>query len=177
MRSTRASSASVRCSRAAPRCGRACNSSAGSRSPSPSSAWVLLQAYNSRYPVANAAPDAVRLAARVAFATMQWCAIVAVIGFARRYLNRDHRWRHTLSEAVFPVYILHQTITILLAASLRPLHWAPALEGPVLVAGTFLLSYGGYLLVRRVRLLRPWFGLARQRAAATGRLAVPQQLT
>jgi hypothetical protein len=35
----------------------------------------------------------------------------------------------------------------------------PILEGPILVALTFLLSYLGYLAVRRITLLRPWFGL------------------
>jgi hypothetical protein len=44
--------------------------------------------------------------------------------------------------------------------ALRPLSWPAWLEGPVLIAATFVLSFAGYELVRRVRLLRPWFGLA-----------------
>jgi hypothetical protein len=31
-----------------------------------------------------------------------WNAIIALIGIADRYWNRDHRWRATLNEAVFP---------------------------------------------------------------------------
>jgi glucans biosynthesis protein C len=97
---------------------------------------------------------------RLAFATMQWSALCAAIGFARRHLDRDHRWRQTLTEAVFPVYLLHQTLIILLSQLLLPLRWAPALEGPVLMLGTFVLSAAGYALVRRIAVLRPWFGLA-----------------
>ena len=98
------------------------------------------------------------------FATMQWGALVAAVGFARRHLDRDHPWRRSLTEAVFPVYLLHQTLIILLSQFLISLRWAPALEGPVLIAGTFALSAAGYALVRRIAVLRPWFGLASVRA-------------
>ena len=97
---------------------------------------------------------------RLAFAAMQWSAIVAAVGFARHHLDRDHPWRGTLTEAVFPVYVLHQTLIILLSQALLALRWSPALEAPVLIMGTFALSAAGYALVRRVDVLRPWFGLA-----------------
>lgn len=97
---------------------------------------------------------------RLAFATMQWSALVAAVGFARHHLDRDHAWRKTLTEAVFPVYLLHQTLIIVLAQLLRPLHWAPTLEGPALILATLALSAAGYALVRRIGVLRPWFGLA-----------------
>lgn len=106
--------------------------------------------------------------ARTLFATMQWSAIVAAIGFARVHLNRDHRWRATLAESVFPVYIAHQTLIVLFAMALAPLRWAPALEGPLLAALTLVVSFGVYLAVRRVPGLRTVFGLsAAPRTAAT----------
>jgi len=122
-------------------------------------AWGLLVTYSSHYGAHSPAPEWLRQGQRVVFAAMQWCAIVAALGFARQHLNIDHRARRYLTDAVFPVYILHQTLIILLAVALRPLQWAPAIEGPALVAGTFVLSFAGYELVRRVRTLRPWFGL------------------
>src|SRR5262245_64178108 len=87
---------------------------------------------------------------RTAFAAVQWSAIVAAIGFARVHLNRDHRWRATLAEAVFPVYIVHQTLIVLFAIALAPLRWPVALEGPLLVVLTFGASFAAYLLVRRM---------------------------
>lgn len=96
---------------------------------------------------------------RGAFAAIQWSAIVAAIGFARVHLNRDHRWRATLAESVFPVYIVHQTLIVLFAMVLRPLHWAPAIEGPLLAALTLVASFAVYLAVRRVGALRTVFGL------------------
>ncbi len=114
--------------------------------------------------------------ARSAFATAQWSAVVAAVGFARRHLDRDHRWRQMLAEAVFPVYIVHQTLIIGLAMALAPLQWRAAAEAPVLVVLTFAGSFGLYLLVRRVPVLRPLFGLsARALTGASPALAVAGQ--
>ena len=92
-------------------------------------------------------------------ALLGW-AIVAVLGFGFRHWNADHRWRRYAVEAVFPVYILHQTLIVLLTQALLPLHWPPAVEGPLLVLATFGLSLMGFEMLRRVPLLRPCFGLA-----------------
>jgi glucans biosynthesis protein C len=94
-------------------------------------------------------------------AGLQWCALVAAIGWARQHLNVDHPWRVRLTEAVFPVYILHQTIIIVLLWWLLPLHWPALLEAPLLVLLTFFFSAAGYLLLRRFALLRPWFGMVK----------------
>ena len=101
--------------------------------------------------------------------TQQWCAIVAALGFARRHLNIDNAVRRWLTDAVFPVYILHQTLTILLAHALRGAQLGPGVEAPLLLIGTFALSFAGYEAVRRVRILRPVFGLR----AALNRAASP----
>jgi surface polysaccharide O-acyltransferase-like enzyme len=96
---------------------------------------------------------------------MQWSAIVAAIGFAQRHLNRDHPTRRLLTDAVFPVYIVHQSLIILLAMALAAARWPLGAEAVVLVAGTFTLSWLCFEAVRRVPWLRPWFGLARRDAA------------
>jgi glucans biosynthesis protein C len=95
----------------------------------------------------------------VVLAVFQWCAIAAAVGFAVQHLNFDHPWRATLTEAVFPVYLLHQTVLILAFALLLAWHLAPGFEALLLIALTLVLSSLGYLLVRRLKPLRPWFGL------------------
>ncbi len=94
-----------------------------------------------------------------AYSVQQWCAIVAALGFAQLHLNRDGPARRYLTEAVFPVYIGHQTLILLLAHSLEPLALSPVLEGGMLVVLTLMLSIVGFELVRRVRWFRPLFGL------------------
>lgn len=101
----------------------------------------------------------------VVYSAQQWLMLVAVLGFAHRYLNRDSALRRTFTEAVFPVYVLHQTLTILLARAIAPAQLPQVLEAAVLVIGTFVLSFAGYLIVRRIRWVRPLFGLKRDELA------------
>ena len=115
-----------------------------------------------RWPVAGGLPAAqlATMAARaVAHAVMQWCAIVAAIGFAQRHWNVDNAMRRYLTNAVFPVYIVHQTLILLLAVALLPLALRPAIEAPLIIAATFALSFLIYEVVRRIGWLRPCFGL------------------
>jgi glucans biosynthesis protein C len=99
-------------------------------------------------------------------AIFQWSALVAAFGFAVQHLNVDAPFRVRLVEAVFPVYILHQTILIVASQLLLGLHWRPVVEAPVLIVLTLCLSYFGYEAVRRVGILRPWFGMKSKPNAA-----------
>lgn len=103
-------------------------------------------------------------------AIYQWSALVAAFGFAKSHLNKDAPLRHRLTEAVFPVYILHQTVIVVGSQLLLPLQLPLAVEGPLLILITFALSYAGDELIRRLSLLRPWFGLK----ALDEELRVPQ---
>lgn len=129
--------------------------------------WVAIVAYFYHFAQPEP-PQGLRLAMRAAWGLNQWCAIVAILGFARRWSPGDSPALRYLSQAIFPVYILHQTIIILLAVGLRPLALPPLLEGPLLVVATFALCFAAYELVRRIPLARPLFGLAGRRAAPAG---------
>jgi hypothetical protein len=63
-------------------------------------------------------PEVQRLPMRLGFAAAQWGGIVAAFGFARRHLDVDYRWRAPLTEAVFPLYLVHQTVLIVAAVAL-----------------------------------------------------------
>ena len=99
-------------------------------------------------------------------AVQSWCAIIALIGAADRWLNRDHPWRATLNEAVFPFYIIHQTIIVVVAGLLLGQQIGPLAEFLVLllatVAGCGLFYYGG----REIGWLRPLIGLRSKPARA-----------
>jgi glucans biosynthesis protein C len=99
-----------------------------------------------------------------AHAVQQWGAIIALIGVAERWLNRDRPIRATLTEAVFPFYIIHQTVIVvvmfwLLGAGLPG--WA---EFAILVGATVAGCLAFYLGGRAVPLLRPLIGLRRRPA-------------
>ena len=120
--------------------------------------WAGLIAYFTHFTDTDP-PEALRMAMRMGWALNQWCAIVAVLGFAYHWRPGDSRALRYLVAAVFPVYILHQTVIVVVAHHLKPLAIRPPIEGPLLVAVTFAACFAGYEVIRRVRWLRPLFGL------------------
>ncbi|MCG2583257.1 acyltransferase family protein [Massilia sp. TS11] len=104
-------------------------------------------------------PDTVRAIQRAVYALCAWSAIVAACGFARTHLNVDSPRRRYLTEAVFPVYIAHQTLIVVIAHALKPVRLAPCIEGVVIMVLTLGLSFALFALVRRIPLLRACFGL------------------
>jgi peptidoglycan/LPS O-acetylase OafA/YrhL len=89
-----------------------------------------------------------------------WTTLCAILGWAYALLNRPFRWLPWATEAVYPWYLLHQSLIVLLAHWLAPLQLGPVAE-PLLiglgtVAGCWLLTSG---LVVHVPWLRPLFGL------------------
>jgi surface polysaccharide O-acyltransferase-like enzyme len=125
-------------------------------------AWWGIGAYFEHLRTMPVAPEGLRALQRVAHAALQWSALVALLGFARRHLNHDHRWRAPLNEAVFPVYLLHQTLIIVLAMAALPLALHPAIEAPLLVLLTFAGALAAWRVLRHAGPLRPWFGLPRR---------------
>ncbi len=122
-------------------------------------AFIVWYFYGSGYGDANPPPELLRQTQRLVWALEQWCAIAAIFGFAWRFRNSDSAVLRYLTPAVFPVYILHQSVIVVLAHNAQSLRLPPLLEGPLLVALTFAACFAGYELIRRVPLLRPLFGL------------------
>jgi glucan biosynthesis protein C len=48
------------------------------------------------------------------YAITAWCWVFAAIGYGKKYLNRTHRILQYANEAVYPFYILHQTIIVVI---------------------------------------------------------------
>ncbi|SNS60323.1 Acyltransferase family protein [Sphingomonas laterariae] len=99
---------------------------------------------------------------------MGWGAIILLLGLADRRWNHDHRWRATLTEAVFPVYLIHQTLIVLIGWWLVRHHWGAGPEFLVLIAGTALGCWLFYALGRRSGPLRPLIGLPRDGRKSVG---------
>ena len=123
--------------------------------------WACLVAYFGHYGEARMPPDWLRALQRMVHAAVEWNAIIAACGFARRYLNHDNAARRYLTQAVFPVYILHQTLIVIFAHALKPAELEAWPEASLLFAATLACSFAVFEAVRRVPLLRPWFGLGR----------------
>lgn len=94
-----------------------------------------------------------------AHAIQQWGTIVALIGFAERHWNRDAPIRQTLTEGVFPFYLIHQTIIVIVAYWLIPANLTGGAEFAILVSATVGGCALFYLIGRRIAPLRPLIGL------------------
>ncbi|MDH5823974.1 acyltransferase family protein [Luteimonas sp. RD2P54] len=98
-----------------------------------------------------------------------WTWILMVLGWGHHLLNRPFRWLAYASQAVYPWYVLHQTIIVVAGYWLAKLALGPVVEPALVVlatvAGCLLIHEYG---IRRVRALRPLFGVA-----AGGRASPP----
>ena len=92
-------------------------------------------------------------------AVQSWLVIIALLGIADRFWNRDARWRSVLTEAVFPFYIVHQTITVVLIWYLRPLAMPLPVAFAVTMGATALGCWLFYYVGRQVPMLRFLIGL------------------
>lgn len=112
----------------------------------------------------GAAPAAWQFYERAIYGLYQWSCIVAVLGFGRRWIKRDSAARRYLTDAIFPYYILHQTVIVGIAFALRNAGFGAAQEAAIIIAATAVSCALSYEIVRRVRWLRPLFGLKPQGA-------------
>ena len=97
---------------------------------------------------------------RVLFA---WLAILTLLGLSQKFLKQPSKALTYMTEAIFPWYILHQTLIVIAGYWLTRQGLSVSFEFILLVAvtlsGCFLLHE---FIIRRLKLLRPLFGLKLQ---------------
>ncbi len=102
---------------------------------------------------------------RLVYTLCGWCAIIAACGFAHRHLQVDSPKRRYLTQAVFPVYILHQSLIVVIAHNIKPARLTPMTEGLVLAVLTLFISLGVFELARRCRPLHLLLGIGKNGGA------------
>jgi glucan biosynthesis protein C len=87
------------------------------------------------------------------------CGLTA-LGFAKHYLNRDSKFRKLANEAIFPFYLLHQPVIVVVGYFLVSLEIAVLWKFVFITISSFTITAGLYwLLIRRMNLLRIIFGM------------------
>jgi len=89
-----------------------------------------------------------------------WSIGVSVLGYAARYLNRDNGFRKIANEAIYPFYLLHQPLIIILAYFILPLEMTPL--GKALLIGGVTLTTAIFLygfIIKPFRTTRLIFGM------------------
>jgi len=96
--------------------------------------------------------------------------LLALIGYAARYLRRAGPVLRYATEAVYPFYILHQTVIVVLAFYVTQWDLRAWSKFLLVSLGTFAITWAIYEgIIRRIGVLRPCFGLKpAARPAAAG---------
>jgi hypothetical protein len=85
--------------------------------------------------------------------------VLMVLALAYKYLNKKSASLSYFNDAVYPFYIVHQTIIIVLAYNLTPMALGPIIEPLSVILFTILLCLISFEAIRRIDILKPLFGV------------------
>ncbi len=89
-----------------------------------------------------------------------WFCLIALLGYGRRYLNFNNKLLDYLREASYPIYILHQTVIIMVGFYV--VRWSTGIfpQFVIIVCASVAITFLIYdLLVKRTNLTRFFFGM------------------
>jgi len=101
-----------------------------------------------------------RLQSQYCEVVYSWGMLLTLLGWGKHCLDRPFPWLPYCTEAIYPWYVLHQSLMIAVLFWLKPMQLGPWMEPALVLLGTVggcLLLHE--LLIRRSRWLRPLFGL------------------
>lgn len=89
-----------------------------------------------------------------------WFTVITIVGYGQHYLNKPHRWLTTFNEGLYPFYILHQTVIIVIGYYICKLDWSVSLKYWTVCFLTLLSCVGFYLaFIRPFNVMRFLFGM------------------
>lgn len=91
------------------------------------------------------------------------CWIFSVFAFGHKHLTKGGIVLRYLSQAAYPVYILHMIFLSLGSILIFPLTIAVQIKFVLVLVFTFVGCFGTFEIVRRIGFLRPLFGLGASR--------------
>ncbi|HEY5909407.1 MAG TPA: acyltransferase family protein [Verrucomicrobiae bacterium] len=104
-----------------------------------------------------------------------WMWLLTLLGYGRKYLSFNHGFLRYANEAVYPFYLLHQTIIIMLAYQLAYVNWGIPVKFLLVASGTFGICWGLYALaIKPWNFLRVLFGM-KWRQPGTSRTAATER--
>lgn len=91
---------------------------------------------------------------------LAWSCALAAIGYARQYLNRDSSFRSLANEAIYPFYLLHQPIILILGFYLIKWEMSDFTRFLLLTTSSFGITCVLYFyVIRPFRVTRVIFGM------------------
>jgi glucans biosynthesis protein C len=89
-----------------------------------------------------------------------WFWVITIIAFGQHYLNRPHAWLKHFNEGLYPFYILHQTVIIVIGYYICQLPWSIFSKFWTVSLLTLLICVGLYFVaIRPFNVIRVLFGM------------------
>lgn len=93
-------------------------------------------------------------------AMVGWAWVLGLVGYGKQYLNRPHQSLNYLNQAVYPFYILHQTVIVILAYYIVQTNDTVIMKYIYTVGVTLFITMGIYhLLIKPYPVMRFLFGM------------------
>jgi peptidoglycan/LPS O-acetylase OafA/YrhL len=91
---------------------------------------------------------------------LAWFTVITIVGYGQHYLNRPHKWLTTFNEGLYPFYILHQTVIIVIGYYICQLDWSISAKYWTVCFLTLVSCVGFYLaFIRPFTVMRFLFGM------------------
>jgi glucans biosynthesis protein C len=114
--------------------------------------------WNDREPAWEYSPSALLFLGLIALNSWFW--VLTILGYGRRYLNRTSPLLHYCNEGIYPFYILHQTVIVILAFYVVRTTDTILTKFLFLSAASFIVTVALYhFLVRPFAITRFLFGM------------------
>jgi len=95
-----------------------------------------------------------------------WFWVITLVAYGQRYLNHSNTWLAVLSEGIYPFYILHQTVIVVIGYYICRLQWSIAAKFWSINFLTLVFCVTFYLLcIRPFNFMRIPFGMKLKRRA------------
>ena len=84
---------------------------------------------------------------------------ITIVSYGIRYLNKKNKVLDYLNKASFPVYILHQTILLVLAFYILPLTLPVWITIILIISLSFALTFIAYEICKRIKFMDILLGM------------------
>ncbi|MDB5248099.1 MAG: acyltransferase 3 [Segetibacter sp.] len=107
-----------------------------------------------------------------------WAWVLALVGYGKKYLNKTHKALSYINQVVYPFYILHQTVIVILAYYVVKTTDTIESKYFFIVTVTFIICIAVFhLLIRPYKILRFLFGMKEQKEVAAKKIITPVNST
>lgn len=89
------------------------------------------------------------------------CGLTA-IGYAKAYFNKDHKYRKTLNQAIYPFYLLHQPALIFIGYAILKLEISYLSQAILITIFSLVFIIVSYFIILRFNFLRVVFGMKKK---------------